>query len=98
MLATAEPAMAGLDAQLFWQAVLGTWSHSSVLFCRPTSLNLPGIAGIPVNYKDVASIDPEYAKNLQVSGLPLVQVSQTLQLQVSQTLQLQGAVTGDASL
>jgi E3 ubiquitin-protein ligase HACE1 len=26
------------------------------------------ILGIPVNYTDVASIDPEYAKNLQVSS------------------------------
>ena len=24
-------------------------------------------AGIPVNYEDVSSIDPEYAKNLQVN-------------------------------
>ena len=25
------------------------------------------VLGVPVNYKDVTSIDPEYAKNLQVN-------------------------------
>ena len=29
------------------------------------------ILGIPVNYMDVASIDPEYAKNLQVCDVML---------------------------
>ena len=30
------------------------------------------VSGIPVSYKDVASIDPEYAKNLQVTGVFVV--------------------------
>lgn len=30
------------------------------------NLDLLHLSGIPVNYTDVASIDPEYAKNLQV--------------------------------
>lgn len=31
----------------------------------PKYLHALNTAGIPVNYQDVASIDPEYAKNLQ---------------------------------
>lgn len=30
------------------------------------NLELLSLSGIPVNYTDVVSIDPEYAKNLQV--------------------------------
>ena len=35
-----------------------------IWYLNDRSLSFPGI---PVNYNDVASIDPEYAKNLQVS-------------------------------
>ena len=38
------------------------------MLCVDLDLTFPGV---PANYKDVASIDPEYAKNLQVQNTAL---------------------------
>lgn len=43
------------------------WNQFWIYF----NLDLLHLSGIPVNYTDVASIDPEYAKNLQVCILYL---------------------------
>ena len=54
---------------LFQDTLYGSSSESIIMIwyindqSKHWSLSFPGI---PVNYNDVASIDPEYAKNLQV--------------------------------
>lgn len=47
----------------FYKHILGRWG--GVGLARTSAKTCVCVPGIPVNYQDVSSIDPEYAKNLQ---------------------------------